>query len=94
MTFAYNKYPAVECVMPLGLPVLPDVYNINKVSSLSLSTAGQTVDSDSNAWIRYKKVNYEIGNALNILHFFLSMMVYETSSYKFFLKRVNLEQMN
>src|SRR3989344_8771789 len=35
---AYSKYPPVVCRTPLGLPVLPDVYRINKGSSASIST--------------------------------------------------------
>lgn len=33
---SYNIYPAVVCNTPFGVPVDPDVYNINNGSSASI----------------------------------------------------------
>ena len=33
---SYNIYPAVVCKTPFGVPVDPDVYNINNGSSASI----------------------------------------------------------
>src|SRR5512137_2292837 len=35
------RYPAVVCSAPFGLPVVPEVYKMNKVSSESISSHGQ-----------------------------------------------------
>ena len=38
------------CTMPLGLPVLPEVYSMKSMSSLSMGSGGQLVGSLEMAW--------------------------------------------
>lgn len=41
---AYKRYPAVEWAIPFGFPVDPEVYNINRRSSLFMISGEHTLD--------------------------------------------------
>lgn len=47
---AYSRYPACVWTRPFGFPVLPDVYNRNKTSSLSIGAGSHTTSSFSISW--------------------------------------------
>ena len=52
-------YPPHVCTMPLGFPVEPEVYKINKGSSLSMISAGQWSSTSANASCHQTSISFQ-----------------------------------